>query len=524
MGTATCCTRGKLKKFPLIFLVLKPDSNVIIASDYKLCFYKDMRVLFFLILVFCLMGCNADLETQQNIRGSRLKPMLDAQTGRTPLQAWPIEDMEKPSITVTFLPGPHRQLDVVYDFASPIARFEFARPIKVSRELWWSSTDPDVTLSEIDGVDTLEFTVPKKTVRFSLSPTEDLLSLHPTPVQFFRQWGASVFSNNFHGYVKRPIKLDGTSTGYPLRSVHNFRMVSPYPVLEGREETLDDGSIYFIHETQNFEIMSSSNTKPIISENYTLLIDPSFREEIRDKIATSTSRAIAHFNKAFGNLPTPHFVLAIAKTHKNHTGRSTGIVNKRHSMIRLSTQHAFMRKWKKSSPSNILLHEIAHLYQSAFPASPTRLLSEGGATAMSYTAEYELGYITEYVYRLKFQNARKRCVMGMDKFVEDALSFREMLQKRNSLNYDCGAALLDLILKAYPEETIYSLWKKLSFTSESYIKNTNLKIILALKDNIPKTAFLNELKLFLIDPHPDPAQSFLDLEAAISIPNPTASP
>ena len=292
-----------------------------------------------------------------------------------------------------------------------------------------------------------------------------------------------------------------------------FSMVSPYPILEDESaETMrsDKSDNFYVYETQSSTLMSSSNAKPITREGYTLLIDSGFPKRTQRNIETSTAKAIAYFNDVFDEKSPIHFTIAVTRSKRWHTN---GWVSGRHTVMALSPATHFMRQWDKSRSSYIILHEIAHLYQGLHPINQSKLLIEGGATAMAYTAEYEQGYINKYVFDLKWHNAQNRCIKSLNKQNSQSFDFDRVKKEHKRLHYDCGAVLFHYIILAHPGLTPYELWKRLHYTNAHSRFSLGVRVAIALDEvYVPNTLFLNELDAFIKDPISEPSGSLKKLK------------
>jgi|GEM_PF-4717412 len=441
-------------------------------------------------------------------------PMSDMPKGEIEFQPLHFESLKEPSIAVTFLPGPNQTLDVVYSFATPVQGFKFSTKEDAPRKTWWTTSDADVVFTRVSGFDKVKFKAPKSSIRFTLNVPDDILNRNPAPIRFFDHWGAVVSPPYFRVQVIGKTFSEEFSTDYPSRPRHLFRMASPYPILQNekadavpKEAMTGD----FLYETRHNRILSTTNSDVIENKAYRILIDPSFSKRTQGNIETTTAEAINYFHEAFGAPLAPHFTLSYMKGP--YYG-SSGWVSGRHSIMRLRLRPALNRDWNSTRASYVILHEIAHLYQGIYPTKHSNLFVEGGATAMAYIAAYDLGYVNEYIFRLKFENAQNRCIRGMKRHIADDLKFEALLIKEKQLPYDCGATLLDLILRAYPELSLFDFWKSLSGWSQ-YAQNNTSDIIAKtlILNHIPNTPFLNELDVFLKSAHPNPVESFEKLEA-----------
>lgn len=144
---------------------------------------------------------------------------------------------------------------------------------------------------------------------------------------------------------------------------------------------------------------------------------------------------------------------------------------------------------------------------------------EGSATAMAYRAEYELGYINDYILDLKFSKAEDRCVHRLERQDPKTFDIKNVGTKNKHIYYDCGAVLLNLIVASHPDLTLFEFWKRLSITNVHAKNPLGTRTALAIKNiHIPNTRFLDELDLFLSDPVSTPREFLASLRALAAIP------
>lgn len=342
---------------------------------------------------------------------------------------------------------------VTYVSSSLIEKLVFNSSPDDSRIRRWKPLDDNISISMVDGVETIQHLNAErfKNASFSLTPTYVSLPKEYAPFSPFSDGGMVLYSGRFFVCPDRCVST-GLSFKFQLVSEKQDNIIVNGQVRKGKASWIDQ------MEGQKVYVGSAV---PIESDDIYAIVDKGLPESLINALNQQIPSLMSSFAERFGKPKTKPtlFVSHHSEAHEGGYGSQGGVL----------PNQVFMHWYGEDSVKSIntyrtnwfITHEIAHLYQGK-GFTPTQnkdhWLSEGHAEYMAYLSLYNAGDMSRQYADETFEKNKQKCIEAS---VEE--SFGERIGRGEyRVLYQCGMLIwqsLDSELKRLSStKTVDDLW------------------------------------------------------------------